>query len=163
MAHLGEAAQPVRAILFDKTANNNWSVGWHQDRTIAVRERRDVPGFGPWSTKAGVVHVEPPFEIIAGMITIRVHIDDCGPDNAPLLIAPGSHRMGRIPAGEIAEIVRRLGHEACFAKPGDVWTYATSIIHASERAQTPRHRRVLQIDYASTTLPRGLEWLGVLH
>src|SRR5262245_48214256 len=27
---LGEACQPVRAILFDKTADTNWSLAWHQ-------------------------------------------------------------------------------------------------------------------------------------
>jgi hypothetical protein len=34
-AILGAAGRPVRAILFDKTADNNWGVPWHQDRTIA--------------------------------------------------------------------------------------------------------------------------------
>src|SRR5262249_25419055 len=50
---LGEGVQPLRATMFNKTAENNWSVGWHQDRTIAVRVRHDIPGFGPWSVKAG--------------------------------------------------------------------------------------------------------------
>jgi hypothetical protein len=42
---LGEACQPVRAILFDKTPATNWSLAWHQDRTIAVAERIDVGDF----------------------------------------------------------------------------------------------------------------------
>ena len=151
-AILGAAARPVRAILFDKTADNNWAVPWHQDRTIAVRARREVPDFGPWSVKAGVVHVEPPFEIIAGMITIRAHLDDCGEDNAPLLIAPGSHRVGRVTATRAAEVACELGQATCVAAAGDLWVYATSIVHASERAQTPRRRRVLHVDYAN----RGL-------
>src|SRR5882672_1389898 len=33
---LGEAARPVRAILFDKTSSTNWGLPWHQDRTIVV-------------------------------------------------------------------------------------------------------------------------------
>lgn len=33
-AVLGAAARPVRAILFDKTEERNWALGWHQDRTI---------------------------------------------------------------------------------------------------------------------------------
>jgi hypothetical protein len=36
---------PVRAILFDKITSANWTVPWHQDRSIAVRKRIDVPGF----------------------------------------------------------------------------------------------------------------------
>lgn len=160
-AILGPHARPVRAILFDKTADNNWAVPWHQDRTIAVCERVDFPGFGPWSVKAGVVYVEPPFDIIENMITIRAHLDDCAQDNAPLLVVPGSHRLGRLGARQTAEIALAHGHAACVASAGDLWIYATSIVHASEWAQNPQRRRVLQVDYASGGLPGGLKWLGV--
>ena len=160
-AILGPGARPVRAILFDKTADNNWAVPWHQDRTIAVRERHDLPGFGPWSVKDGVVHVEPPFDIIENMITIRAHLDDCAEDNAPLLVVPGSHRLGRVAVRQTAEIALTQGHAPCLAAAGDLWIYATSILHASERAQNPQRRRVLQVDYASGELPGGLQWLGV--
>jgi hypothetical protein len=50
---LGEAARPVRAILFDKTASTNWGLPWHQDRTIVVTRRVEVGGFGPWTVKSG--------------------------------------------------------------------------------------------------------------
>jgi hypothetical protein len=36
----------------------------------------------------------------AGTVTVRIQLDDCGCGNAPLLIAPGSHRLGRIPTKE---------------------------------------------------------------
>ena len=39
---LGAKVRPVRAILFDKTEATNWALGWHQDRTIAVRKRIEV-------------------------------------------------------------------------------------------------------------------------
>lgn len=105
---LGPKACPVRAILFDKTPGANWSLGWHQDRTIAVRERQDVPGYGPWSRKAGVQHVEPPFAVIEAMVTLRIHLDDVPADNAPLLVVPGSHRLGRLAEPDIARVVERL-------------------------------------------------------
>jgi len=44
---LGEEARPIRAILFDKTAERKWALGWHQDRTIVVRERIDMDAYGP--------------------------------------------------------------------------------------------------------------------
>src|SRR5689334_9435573 len=50
----GVPVRAVRGIFFDKVPGANWSVVWHQDTAIAVRERRDVPGFGPWSVKAGI-------------------------------------------------------------------------------------------------------------
>lgn len=56
---LGRQARPVRAILFDKSPATNWALGWHQDRTIIVRERRDVPGFGPWTRKRGICTSRP--------------------------------------------------------------------------------------------------------
>lgn len=147
--------------MFDKSPNNNWIVPWHQDRTIAVRERRDVPGYGPWSRKAGVWHVEPPFEITARMLTLRVHLDDCGIENAPLLYVPGSHLVGKLPSRRVADFAREQGHAVSPAKAGDVWAYATAIVHSSQPAQKPCRRRVLQIDYSADELSAGLEWAGI--
>jgi hypothetical protein len=158
---LGAECQPVRAILFDKNAETNWSLAWHQDRTIAVKERVEVGGFGPWSLKSGMVHVEPPFDLLAGMVTLRVHIDPVPTTNAPLLIAPGSHKLGRVPEDKVPEVVRQCGAVACLAEAGDIWLYATPILHASEAAAAPSNRRVLQVDFAQGQLPGGLEWLGV--
>ncbi|MBW3637762.1 MAG: hypothetical protein KY445_15055 [Armatimonadetes bacterium] len=54
---LGPRCFAVRGIFFDKVAGANWKVPYHQDLSIAVREKIEVEGFGPWSQKAGVVHV----------------------------------------------------------------------------------------------------------
>ena len=158
---LGEGARPVRAILFNKTAEVNWSLAWHQDRTICVKERRDVDGFGRWSIKRGMQHVEPPIELLGRMVTLRAHLDDVPASNGPLLVALGSHDLGRIPEGEIDTVVVRCGARSCIAEAGDIWLYATPILHASEAASLPRSRRVLQVDFAAERLPDGLEWLGV--
>lgn len=158
---LGSECQPVRAILFDKSAETNWSLGWHQDRTIAVQHRIKVSGFGPWSLKGGMIHVEPPFELLAGMMTLRVHLDSVPETNAPLLIAPGSHNRGRIPVRDISQVVEQCGIVSCLAAAGDIWLYSTPILHASEAAVEPLHRRVLQVDYSTSPLPGGLQWLGV--
>ena len=158
---LGPECHPVRAILFDKRSDQNWSLGWHQDRTIAVKERMNVSGFGPWSVKSGMVHVEPPFDLLAGMVKVRVHLDAVPITNAPLLIAPGSHKRGRIRTAELPDVVHELGVIPCLAEAGDIWLYATPILHASDAAMEPVSRRVLQVDYAVGQLPGGLRWLGV--
>lgn len=158
---LGQGAKPVRAILFNKSAETNWSLAWHQDRTICVKERREAPGFGPWTVKGGMVHVAPPFELLSRMVTLRAHLDDVPSSNAPLLIAPGSHTFGRIAVEDIDRVVKQCGTPTCLAEAGDVWLYATPILHASEAATEPTGRRVLQVDYAAEALPHGLEWLGV--
>lgn len=95
-ADLLRGARPVRALLFNKTPETNWALGWHQDRVIAVRERHEVTGYGPWTVKAGVPHVQPPFALLEAMITLRVHLNPVGEDNAPLLVALGSHQLGRV-------------------------------------------------------------------
>jgi ectoine hydroxylase-related dioxygenase (phytanoyl-CoA dioxygenase family) len=41
------------------------------------------------------------------MVTLRVHLDPVPPDNAPLVLAAGSHRLGRIPEAELADVVSR--------------------------------------------------------
>ncbi|HEX9965939.1 MAG TPA: phytanoyl-CoA dioxygenase family protein [Allosphingosinicella sp.] len=158
---LGRAARAVGAKLFDKSAARNWALGWHQDRTIPVRERRDVPGFGQWTVKAGIAHCVPPFEILERSLTLRIHLDPVGEANAPLLVAPGSHRLGAVAQPEVAAAVERCGTFPCLAEAGDVWACATPILHASDRVRVPARRRVLQLLYSSDTLPAGLAWLGV--
>ncbi|WCT73228.1 phytanoyl-CoA dioxygenase family protein [Sphingomonas naphthae] len=158
---IGSEAQAVRAVPFDKTPSRNWSLAWHQDRTIVVRQRIDVDGFGPWTVKQGLVHVSPPFALLQRMVTVRVHLDDVPSGNAPLLIAPGSHREGRIAEDKVEATVRRLGQYMCLAHAGDIWLYATPILHASSASARPLRRRVLQIDFSADPLPGGLAWLGV--
>jgi len=118
---VGRAMQPVRALLFDKSPGTNWSLGWHQDRTIVVAQRIDTPGYGPWTIKQGLHHVEPPPELQAAMVTLRLHLDPVPADNAPLLVVPGSHRRGRIAEADIAAIVAQGTCHACLAERGDVW------------------------------------------
>jgi len=160
-AFLGQKSKPVRATLFDKSPQRNWALGWHQDPTIAVRERTETAGFTAWTVKHGVHHVVPPFGYLERMLTLRIHLDPAGPDNAPLLVAPGSHRLGPVPEREIATAVRRCGTASCEAAAGDVWLYSTPILHASPRASVPARRRVLQLLYSADKLPADLEWLGV--
>jgi len=157
-AVLGVACHPVRAILFDKSASTNWGLPWHQDRTIAVVERVEVAGYGLWTVKRGLAHVTPAFELLAGMVTLRVHLDPVPETNAPPLIA---RRLGLIPEREVKTVVEKCRTAVCLAEAGDIWLYATPILHSSVAARDPVHRRVLQVDFAVGDLPGGLTWLGV--
>jgi len=44
---LGAEARPFRATLFDKSPTSNWLVVWHQDTALPLRERHELPGWGP--------------------------------------------------------------------------------------------------------------------
>ena len=72
---LGSNCFTVRGLFLNKTPDSNWKVAWHQDRTIAVRERKDAPHFGPWSIKAGAPHVQSPASVMNNMLSIRLHLD----------------------------------------------------------------------------------------
>lgn len=158
---IGPDALPVRAVLFDKSPDANWIVAWHQDRTIPIRERHETPGFGPWSTKDGVLHAAPPISVLEGMATLRLHLDPVDAENAPLVAALGSHQFGLIPADEAAARAADCPNLVCLAAPGDVWAYSTPILHMSARSVGDRRRRVLQVDYAAGRLPEPLEWRGI--
>jgi hypothetical protein len=155
---LGDAARPVKITAFDKTAGANWKVPWHQDLTIAVRERRSAEGFGPWSVKDGIPHVQPPAEILARMLAVRVHLDETPADHGALRVVPGSHRLGRIAASDIPELRARLGEVTCPVGEGGAMLMRPLLLHASSKSHTGRHRRVIHIEYAGCDLPCGLKW-----
>ncbi len=156
---LGRDAIAVRGILFDKTPGANWTVPWHQDLSIALTRRVEVPGYGPWSVKAEVPHVQPPVSVLADILTVRLHLDDCGMDNGPLLVRPGSHADGVLSAAAV-EARRNKGQPvACTVNRGGALLMRPLLLHASRSATSPAHRRVVHIEYASADLlPGELSW-----
>jgi ectoine hydroxylase-related dioxygenase (phytanoyl-CoA dioxygenase family) len=155
---LGTGAFVVRAILFDKTPDANWSVPYHQDSTIAARTRLDIAGFGPWSVKDGVPHVRPPASILERMVTVRLHIDACGESNGPLAFLPGSHAHGFLGDAEIARWKTAARPVVCTVEAGDAVLMRPLVLHASPKAANPAHRRVIHLEYAIDPLPQGLVW-----
>jgi hypothetical protein len=93
---LGANASAVRGMFFDKTASANWPVLWHQDLSLAVAEKHDIEGWTAWSVKNDVHHVQPPAYVLERMLTVRLHLDDCGEDNGPLKVLASTHGLGRI-------------------------------------------------------------------
>jgi len=162
----GTDVQPVCGIYFDKTPDANWKVGWHQDVTMAVSVRDDASrvtaesvGWSPWSVKDDVLHVQPPAEVLAGVVTLRVALDDCDAANGPLRVVPGSHRQGRLDAGAIASTIASTGGVSCTMRAGGVLAMHPLLLHASRPARRPIRRRVVHLQYASdNALPSGVSW-----
>ncbi|WP_375755288.1 phytanoyl-CoA dioxygenase family protein [Corallococcus exercitus] len=155
---LGPHCFAVRGLLFDKTPDANWKVIWHQDLTVAVRERHDVPGFGPWSQKAGVPCVQPPTSILEAMVAVRVHLDDCGEDNGPVRVLAGSHLEGRLSSSRIPAWLERSTPVDCLVPRCGLLVMRPLLLHASSPARVPAHRRVIHLEFAASPLPGGLEW-----
>jgi ectoine hydroxylase-related dioxygenase (phytanoyl-CoA dioxygenase family) len=156
---VGPSAIPVRALFFDKTPQANWPVLWHQDLTIAVSERHDRQGFGPWSTKAGVTHVEPPADLLATMLTVRLHLDDCHADNGPLRVVAGSHAQGRLSRDRIHAMRETVAEQTVIAPLASALLMRPLLLHASSPARHPDRRRVVHIEFArKDLLPLPLTW-----
>jgi hypothetical protein len=156
---LPRGLRPVRSILFDKTPDENWPVAWHQDLTIAVAEEQEVPGYGPWSIKDGHTHVQPPLELLAQMMTIRVHLDDTPEANGALRVIPGSHKSGKL-SGDVVREIDKAFAVTCECRAGDVLLMSPLIVHSSRRSTRPMRRRVIHFEYArEEALDSRLRWL----
>jgi hypothetical protein len=117
----------TRVLAFDKTAAANWFVPWHQDRADE--------------------HGERPVALLARMVSLRVHLDDCEEEAGPLEVLPGSHMGGRLDAAAIARLAATTAPLLCLAVRGDILALRPLLVHRSQRARRPRRRRVLHLDY----------------
>ena len=154
---LGATCFAVRGIFFNKIPRANWKVTWHQDCVIAVREQLDIENWGPWSSKAGVVHVRPDHAVLEKMLAIRIHLDDCGEDNGPLRVIPGSHRYGILSDAEIQDRSKESA-VACAVLRGDAILMRPLLLHSSPPATKPSNRRVVHLEFAAHELPSGARW-----
>jgi hypothetical protein len=153
---LGPNCGLVRVLFFDKPPERTWSLPWHKDMTIAVRDnRRPSSLFAKPTRKAGVPHVEAPSAVLAAMLTARLHLDDVTEENGPLKVLPGSHRTNKVMNIDETEARHIL------VRPGDVLLMRPLLAHSSQssRAGTTRHRRILHLEFAaSPELPDGYVW-----
>lgn len=155
---LGADAIATKLTIFDKSPLANWKVPWHQDLTIRVRERFDVPGFGPWSIKDGEPHAQPPVSLLEQILAVRLHLDDTPADNGALRVIPGSHRLGRLTAEEIAALRRERSEVSCPVGAGGAMLMSPLLVHASSVAPKPSRRRVAHYEFCATSLPGPLSW-----
>jgi ectoine hydroxylase-related dioxygenase (phytanoyl-CoA dioxygenase family) len=159
---LGDECFAVRGIFFNKSQKGNWKVTWHQDCVIAVREKLHIEGWGPWSSKADVIHVRPELAVLQQMLAIRIHLDDCGEDNGPLRVIPGSHRDGFLSDAEIQNRSKENA-VACAVLRGDTILMRPLLLHSSSPAMRPANRRVVHLEFAAAELPHGAKWQDRVH
>ena len=150
--------QLVRAIYFDKTENANWGVLWHQDTTVALRQKADTKGFDLWTVKAGICHAKPPVHYMQNMISLRIHLDNCDAGNGALRVIPGSHKYGYLNNAQIQDFTRDRAEVICAAEQGSIMAMKPLLLHASSSGSEPSRRRVLHFEFSPDALPAGLEW-----
>ena len=149
-AVLGGAPAAVRATLFDKTAEANWTVPWHPDERVALADRVDDPAWTDWKRSGGVWTARPPRAFLLRMAAVRVHLDPCGPGAGPLRVRPGSHRGAGGPP------------RVCAVPAGGAVVICPALLHASGKATAPGRRRVIHIEYAPPGPPGGACWRHAL-
>jgi ectoine hydroxylase-related dioxygenase (phytanoyl-CoA dioxygenase family) len=155
---LGDGAFPYRATLFDKSATANWLVVWHQDTALPLQERREVPGWGPWSVKEGVNYAHAPANALEQVVALRVHLDDSTSENGPLRVLPGTHTLGVLTDEQIHDLSTNIAEVECLVGKGGVLAMRPLIVHASSKAQSEMPRRVLHVEYSRPgALGDGLE------
>ena len=157
---LGPGCGLVRGLFFDKPPTDSWSLPWHRDLTIAVKDNTLASElFKKPTSKAGLPHVEAPRSLLEEMLTLRIHLDDVTPDNGPLQVIAGSHRDTH---DELAEDrISPHNIHAILVQRGDVLAMRPRILHSSIGCSPgiKQHRRILHLEFAATRqLPDGFEW-----
>lgn len=158
---LGPGARARRAFLMDKREGDNWEIAFHQDTTFAVAEPREVEGFHAWVHKGTWYHVQAPGNLVAMVLSTRIHLDEVGERGGALKVLPGTHLEG------VLEDVIRMARisegnpQVLPARRGDVLLMRPLLLHGSERAHVPSRRRVLHVEWAAFELPGGLRWAWV--
>lgn len=152
----GERFGLVRVLFFDKPPDRTWSLPWHKDTSIAVKDNSVASRhFSRPTLKAGVPHVVASDEVLGRMLTLRVHLDDVDDENGPLQVVPGSHLSSDIDRDQTAAAV------TIHANAGDVLAMRPLISHSSESSKegTRRHRRILHLEFAADhNLPDAMQW-----
>ena len=155
---LGAGAFAYKATLFDKHAEANWLVAWHQDISIPVQQRLELQGWTGWSRKEHVLYVQAPTEVLAELVALRISLDDCRSDNGPLRLLVGSHRLGRLKHDGIAHQPDRYAERVITGPQGGGLLMRPLTIHASSKTAVDMRRRVLHLEFANFQLPFGLKW-----
>jgi ectoine hydroxylase-related dioxygenase (phytanoyl-CoA dioxygenase family) len=147
---LGPQAFPFRATLFDKSARSNWLVVWHQDTALPLRERREVRGWGPWSTKDGIAYAHAPTSALSQVLALRIHLDDSTSLNGPLRVLPATHALGVLEDEQVHQQATHMSGVECLISSGGILAMRPLLIHSSSKSRSEADRRVLHIEYAAT-------------
>jgi ectoine hydroxylase-related dioxygenase (phytanoyl-CoA dioxygenase family) len=157
--YIGSDYFVVKSIYFDKPEHSNWFVAWHQDLTISVDKKLELPGFGHWTIKQDQYAVQPPLSILENIFTIRIHLDDTNEENGALRVIPGSHlkRVHTLSSKESAN-----EEETCRVKSGGIMIMRPLLQHASNRTTSKNRRRVIHVEFSNVNLPGGLLWAELI-
>ena len=115
------------------------------------------PGFGPWSTKDDVPHVQPPVKFLEQMLTVSI-IWMTRSSQWCLTHFARIASFGRLVSERIQSLRNDQPMFCVSHAAGDAVLVRPVFLHASSRSTSNRHRRVLHLEYAAFELPPELQW-----
>ncbi len=163
---LGPTAGLVRGLVFDKPPQRSWTLPWHRDRTVAVKQIPEQLGeFSNPTRKAGIPHVNAPDQVLEQMLTLRFALDPIRHENGPLVVLPGSHQLAADGDADLdepnsGEITPILG------SAGDVLVMRPLLAHSSLKSdsQTRLRRRIIHLELSGReNLLAGFAWRHFLR
>jgi ectoine hydroxylase-related dioxygenase (phytanoyl-CoA dioxygenase family) len=152
----GDGYFVTKSIYFDKPELSNWFVAWHQDLTVVVDHKANIPGYGPWTVKQNQFGVQPSLSILQNNFTIRIHLDDTDEHNGALKVIPGSQTKGVYRPETIDWDIET--ETICNVKAGGIMVMRPLLLHASNRTTNNKKRRVIHIEFGKDELDGGLAW-----
>lgn len=144
----------TKSIYFDKPAESNWFVAYHQDLTISVDKKLEIENFGPWTVKQNQFAVQPPFAFLQNNFTIRIHLDDADENNGALRVIPKSHLKGV----QRTTAINKEKEVTCNTLSGGIMIMRPLLLHSSSRTTNNSRRRVVHIEFSDQELNNGLSW-----
>ena len=143
-----EGLAAVQAILFNKTADHNWSLQMHSDSVFPIE------GEGSWQSagdKEGLPYVRVPREEVSRFVAVRVCLDDVG--EGDLTLEPGSHWPNSSAKATPTNVV---------VPQGGVLVLNPTLRHGSSKLDASPARRVVHIVYAPPSLPDSYSWVSAI-
>lgn len=147
----------TKAIYFDKPSTSNWFVPYHQDLSISVNQKKDIPGYSNWTFKKNQYGVQPPIEILQNITTIRIHLDDTNAQNGALKVIPQSHTKGVLRT-DVKDWDTDKEY-ICNVNKGGTMLMKPLTLHASNKTTNNKQRRVIHLELCDQYLDTPLEWL----
>lgn len=136
---------------------------WRQESVVAVRERMDVRGFGPWTTQVGVPHVGAPSSVLKQMLILRVVLDGDADDAPALQVIPGSHRGGKLDDDGVRDVVKTVAATTLRTPTGKLLLLNPLLVHAVAASAEQRRYHVLQIVFAPAEAISPLQWSAAVQ
>jgi ectoine hydroxylase-related dioxygenase (phytanoyl-CoA dioxygenase family) len=94
---------------------------------------------------------------LKGTITVRIHLDDADETNGALKVIPGTQNK-KLSDDEIKLIAQNSVPVVCNVEACGIHLMRPLLLHASSKASSQKHRRVLHLEFCSIELGGGMEW-----